>query len=174
MPDTSLGITYPSSTDHTRMWEHFQTLAQDIDNLITQGRISGSRIATGTVAAGSADSASVTTTEISIASVTANLTTGRTYRVRYATRIGTSVAGTLALVRVREDSVAGTEMIGDNVYLGSSGSAGNPAVMEGEYTAVATGAKTFHLTITRAGGTGDVRRESSFMPTYIYVDYIRE
>ncbi|RKN38445.1 hypothetical protein [Micromonospora endolithica] len=33
MPDTSRGITYPSSTGHTRIWEHFQTLADDVDGL---------------------------------------------------------------------------------------------------------------------------------------------
>lgn len=31
MPDTPRGYTYPASTDHTRLWEHFQTLATDID-----------------------------------------------------------------------------------------------------------------------------------------------
>ena len=31
MPDTSLGITYPASTAHTRIWEHVQTVAEDVD-----------------------------------------------------------------------------------------------------------------------------------------------
>jgi hypothetical protein len=31
MPDTTRGYTYPASTDHTRIWEHLQTLATDID-----------------------------------------------------------------------------------------------------------------------------------------------
>jgi hypothetical protein len=35
MPDTPLGITYPASTDHTRLWEHFQALAEDVDGLFT-------------------------------------------------------------------------------------------------------------------------------------------
>lgn len=34
MPNTPKGITYPSSTAHTRMWEHFQTLAQTADDAI--------------------------------------------------------------------------------------------------------------------------------------------
>ncbi|MEV4384399.1 hypothetical protein AB0J68_01520 [Micromonospora sp. NPDC049580] len=29
MPDTSLGLTYPASTAHTRIWEHIQELAND-------------------------------------------------------------------------------------------------------------------------------------------------
>ncbi|MER7517769.1 hypothetical protein [Streptomyces sp. NPDC126499] len=32
---TPKGITYPESTDHNRLWEHYQTLAEDIDALIT-------------------------------------------------------------------------------------------------------------------------------------------
>lgn len=31
MATTTRGYTYPASTDHTRLWEHFQTLATDID-----------------------------------------------------------------------------------------------------------------------------------------------
>ncbi|SIQ07439.1 hypothetical protein [Micromonospora avicenniae] len=34
MPTTSNGITYPTSSGHTRIWEHFQTLAEDVDGLI--------------------------------------------------------------------------------------------------------------------------------------------
>ncbi|MEH0547279.1 hypothetical protein QA802_30600 [Streptomyces sp. B21-105] len=32
---TAKGITYPESTDNTRLWEHIQTLAEDVDGLIT-------------------------------------------------------------------------------------------------------------------------------------------
>lgn len=38
MPDTTLGITYPASTDHTRLWEHMQTMADDVDGLIDTDR----------------------------------------------------------------------------------------------------------------------------------------
>lgn len=34
MPTTTGGIEYPASTGHARMWEHFQTMADDIDALI--------------------------------------------------------------------------------------------------------------------------------------------
>ncbi len=33
MPTTSLGLTYPASTGHTRLWEHLQTLAQNVNDL---------------------------------------------------------------------------------------------------------------------------------------------
>lgn len=32
--NTSKGITYPQSSDHTRLWEHMQTLATTADNII--------------------------------------------------------------------------------------------------------------------------------------------
>lgn len=35
MPDTGLGLTYPASTAHTRLWEHFQTLAETADEAIS-------------------------------------------------------------------------------------------------------------------------------------------
>lgn len=31
MPDTPLGFTYPASTGHSRLWEHLQELANDVD-----------------------------------------------------------------------------------------------------------------------------------------------
>lgn len=34
MPTTPLGITYPASTDHTRLWEHLQNLATTADTAI--------------------------------------------------------------------------------------------------------------------------------------------
>ncbi|MET7479526.1 hypothetical protein ABZT17_34905 [Streptomyces sp. NPDC005648] len=34
---TSKGIVYPQSTDHTRIWEHLQTLATDADQIIIGG-----------------------------------------------------------------------------------------------------------------------------------------
>lgn len=35
---TPLGITYPEAGDHTRLWEHLQTLAEDVDDLLTAVR----------------------------------------------------------------------------------------------------------------------------------------
>jgi hypothetical protein len=31
---TPLGLTYPESGDHTRLWEHFQQLAEDTDDVV--------------------------------------------------------------------------------------------------------------------------------------------
>ena len=35
MPDTPLGIPYPASTGHTRLWEHLQGMADELDALLT-------------------------------------------------------------------------------------------------------------------------------------------
>lgn len=35
MPSTSRGYVYPDSSGHTRLWEHLQTLAVDVDDDIT-------------------------------------------------------------------------------------------------------------------------------------------
>lgn len=37
MPTTSLGLTYPASTGHTRIWEHVQTLAENVNSALTDG-----------------------------------------------------------------------------------------------------------------------------------------
>lgn len=171
MPDTSLGITYPASTAHTRIWEHLQTLADDVNTLMTTGRLSGSRIAT---AVEDTDSATFSTVETSLTSVAASLTTGRTYRIRLVTHIGTTVTNDTATVRVREDTVAGTELFGDVSTALSSSTVGTLVILEGEYTAVATASKTFVATAVRSGGTGLLRREAATTrATYLYVDYIR-
>lgn len=138
---------------------------------LTPGRFSGERIETSTE---TADSSTFTTTETSIGSVTASLVTGRTYRVRLFTRIGTTVANDVAIVRVREDSVAGAELVGDATAALTTSVTGNTVIQEIEYTATATGAKTFVATCVRSTGSGSLRREaSSTRPTYLYVDYIR-
>lgn len=137
---------------------------------LSAGRIPGERIATAVL---TGDFGAVTTVETSLGSVTAALVSGRTYRVRFVTRIGSTVANDTVLVRIREDTVAGNELIGDFYFLPSTGAAGNIIQAEGEYTASATAAKTFHLTVARNAGTGTYRREGTFMPTYIYVEYVR-
>lgn len=64
---TSKGITYPESTDHTRIWEHIQEVAQDVNGLITiassEAEDTSSRTTTSTTytdASGGAFSAAVT------------------------------------------------------------------------------------------------------------------
>lgn len=101
---TAKGITYPESTDHTRTWEHWQTMAEDIDALITIGTAenedSSSTTTTSTTftnTSGGAFSASLTvppsgTVVISIRSTHRNSSTNNT--LTHFEAVG-SVSGTV-------------------------------------------------------------------------------
>jgi hypothetical protein len=138
---------------------------------LVAGRLPGERIATGTKQ--TSDSASITTTETEIASVTASLVSGRTYGISVMVRVGSSVAGDTAIIRLREDTIAGTEVGGDNLHIPTSSSVGHPYLLYYEYVAVSTAAKTFIIGLVRNAGTGNIRREAaSTRPTFAFVDYI--
>lgn len=127
------------------------------------------RIATTTE---TSDSATFTTTETTIASVTAALVSGRTYRVRVTIRIASTVANDITIVRLREDNATGTEMTSGRITLETSG-LGNVLTIEAEYTAGATANKTFVAAGIRTAGTGNLRRVAALnRPTYLYVDYV--
>lgn len=138
---------------------------------LVAGRIPGERIATATVTSNSANIAS--TTEVQVASVTAALVSGRTYRVTAAIKADSSVAADTSDVRIREDNSTGTEMQLGRIDIKDA--AGRwPITLEAEYTAVSTGNKTFSVTMNRATGTGNVILiASSTVPGFAYVDYIR-
>lgn len=138
---------------------------------LVAGRYPGERIATSPY---DSDSTGFTTTETEVASVTAALVTGRTYRVRLHIRIGTSAANDIVNMRIRQDTTGGAEMTVDPLTLTSAGVAGNLFDVEVEHTASATGNKTFVATAQRTSGSGTIRREAAAnRPTYLYVDYIR-
>jgi hypothetical protein len=134
------------------------------------GRIPGERIATTVV---TADSAGFTTTEVSVASVTAELVSGRTYRLRAVPKWESDVADDRINARLREDDAVGTIMQSDNVRILVVSALGWGGVMEVEYTATATADKTFVLTGQRAGGTGTCKLGAgATRPVYLYVDYV--
>lgn len=120
------------------------------------------------------DGATFTTATVAFATCVAQLIAGRTYRIKFVTHIGLAAAttGDTANITIREDSAAGTELQGQaNIPLGTS-AAGNYAQIETDYTALATGPKTFVGTGQRAGGTGTLRREAAgIRPTILSVDY---
>jgi hypothetical protein len=118
------------------------------------------------------DSAVFTTTTTVISTVVAPLISGRTYRVKIVTHLGSTVGGDTANLGLREDSVSGTEMQGNANIPMTTSAAGVYCVAEADYTAVATGNKTFVATASRAAGTGNIRREGAgIRPTYFTVDY---
>ena len=169
MPDTSLGFTYPDASGNANLWEHFQALATDINDYIA----SHGRIAT-TIE--TSDSSTFTTTLTAIASVTAALVSGRTYKVRAITHLRTTVAADTANVQLREDNTAGTEMqTAAAVEIPSTTAGGHYFTLETEFTAVSTANKTFVLCAQRASGTGTLVREAAgIRPTLLYVDYAHD
>ncbi|MPZ27549.1 MAG: hypothetical protein GEV12_14355 [Micromonosporaceae bacterium] len=137
-------------------------------DIITVPTVPGSRIATTVVTADSAGFIS----EIVVMTVVAPLVTGRIYRVKFHGRFGGS-SGDTAGGLLREDSVSGTEMTGQVADI-QSGVAGGVFGFEAEYTATATGNKTFVVTGRRVSGAGTDRLEAATTrPAYLYVDFIR-
>lgn len=168
MPDTSLGFTYPDASGNVNLWEHFQELATDINDYIA----SHGRIATELQ---TSDSATFTTANTAIGTVTAALVSGRTYKIRLITHIGTTTGGDTADVNIRENNTAGVEIqAAVAVPIPTNTAVGHYVELEGEYTAVATGSKTFVAVASRNSGSGTLRREAAATrPHLFYVDYTR-
>lgn len=121
------------------------------------------------------DTSTVTTTETVADSVTASLVSGEKYRVRWAVGYTSDTAADTVFLRLRQDNVSGTVMTlvrGDNRVTNGAGSRW-VAEVEAEYTAAATGSKTFVGTYVRASGSGNVKVvAAATYPTYLYVDLI--
>jgi len=113
------------------------------------------------------------TSETLINSVTASLVSGATYKIRWDADVAGTVTGDLARFRIREDNVAGTQLSLKNSVIHGPGT-DYPIGFEVEYTAVATGSKTFVVTCLRQTGTGTLAcNANANEPSYLYVDYIR-
>lgn len=138
---------------------------------LVAGHIPGERIGT---TIDTADSGTFTTTETVVSTLTVALVSGRTYRVRSIVGCVTSVANDIYLGRIREDNVSGTILMERNRHVGTVSASGEELSLEAEYTAVATGNKTFVATGVRNGGTGTLHADATAVrPRYLYVDYIR-
>jgi hypothetical protein len=114
-----------------------------------------------------------TTTETVIDSVTAALVNGATYRIRWKVRVNPGTAGNDVQMAIREDNVSGTFI--DAVAVDLPIINRTPFMfLEGEYTAVATGNKTFVGTGDRVAGSGanDTPIASAASKSFLYVDYI--
>lgn len=137
---------------------------------IIAGRVSGERIATDV---NTAPTGSITTTETAVASVTAPLVSGRTYRLTFSGRIRSSVSGDDITFRLREDSTTGTVLWEIDTDL-EQASLNQPMRCEAEFTATTTADKTFIASMFRITGTGTLVEDAGAnAPSYLYVDYIR-
>lgn len=106
-------------------------------------------------------------------SVTASLVTGYLYRVRWVGQISSSVADGYSRMRIREDSISGTELQTRQMPTTIAASQSITAIMEAFYTAVANGSKTFVATCARQAGTGNLTAAASATaPVYLYVEFM--
>jgi hypothetical protein len=138
---------------------------------LVAGRIPGERIATNIV---TADSAAFTA-ETVVMTIVAPLVIGRTYAIWAFPRLASTIDNDDVLARIREDSVSGTELQVDLQELTADNQSGVGQTYDiyAQYTAVATGSKTFVVTAQRNAGTGSVRLENaSTRPSYAFVEYI--
>jgi len=118
------------------------------------------------------NSAGFTTTETVTDTVVADLISQLVYRVRCFTLYTSTVANDSDIVRIREDSLTGTVLQASRVFIPIVTSF--CVILEAEYTAVATGSKTFVVTGSRGSGTGTITHgANATAPVYLYVDYIR-
>lgn len=134
------------------------------------GAIPGERIETTTR---TSNSSAISTTETAIDTVTADVVSGRTYKVRYVYNWSGSVAADQFYLRTREGSgTGGTQLTYHNIRTAVTTQIfGN--TLEVEWTAGSTGSQSFSTTLVRQTGTGAATiRASSTQPAYLYVDYI--
>lgn len=138
---------------------------------ILAGRIPGERLATSIRIA---NSAGFTTTDTVTDSVTAPLVTGRLYLVKAYLLLRSTVANDTIVSRIREDALAGAQLLSARFTIHTTGSATNHVgILEVHYTAVATADKTFVSTSIRGSGTGTITAVAAASdPAYMSVDYI--
>lgn len=131
-------------------------------------RFPGQRIETTTI---TTDSATFTTTETSLATVTPFLVTGRTYRIIWIPAFEITIDGIIRAT-IREDTISGTIINLRDVWADNTGTA-TGVYVEGLYTAVATGDKTFVGSgdVLSGGGTANLNAAAIF-PSYFYVEYL--
>jgi recombinational DNA repair protein RecT len=138
---------------------------------LVAGRVPGERIATETV---TADSSTFTNTDTVMMTLVAPLVDGRTYQVGMTARFNSTVSNDDVLVRIREDNVSGTDLQFGQIELPFDSTVGHgPVVLFAEYTAVATGNKTFVCVADRNAGTGNLNMDASATgPARMWVDYL--
>lgn len=137
------------------------------------GRIPGQLV--GDVSVVTADSATFTTTETQVQTVTVPLVSGRTYKVCWMPKWRSTATGDSIVQRIREDSLAGNELQVARVVTGrDAGTTGYGALIVTLFTAVATANKTFSFTGQRghASDTGTINLEGGGShPNLAWVEY---
>lgn len=107
-----------------------------------------------------ATSSGFTTTETVTDTISVTLLSGRTYEVVHDGIWSSTVAGDGAQLRVREDSLTGTMLNGQDIHLQGAGRV-YMSHLRALYTAVSSGLKTFVVTGVRNVGTGTITRNAA-------------
>jgi hypothetical protein len=115
------------------------------------------------------------TPEIAATSVTATLVSGQKYKIWFHGRVSTDVANDTAGLRIREDAgVSGTQLGFTNMHIPTTTGNGFTTTLYAEYTAAASGSKTFTLTGQRTAGTGVAHRvrAAASSPAFLAIDKV--
>jgi hypothetical protein len=129
----------------------------------------GQRIATSTRTA----SVGTFTAETVIDTLVAPLITGKTYMLTWYGRLFKDVADGIARFRIREDSISGTVLAISQLYTTVTINQSFPTIIKVQYTAVATGDKTFVTTANRQTGTGNLTAQAAAdTVAYFYIEYV--
>lgn len=95
-PSTSLGISYPASSDHVRLWEHMQDMAEDVNGLMVHG--TGMAVASGAVNTITATSFSALPNNLTMAITNGNTTRAWLGLVSYGAWMLASASGVRATI----------------------------------------------------------------------------
>lgn len=145
-------------------------LATDINTVETATK---ERQATTTLTADSSTWSN--TPEVAATSVTATLVSGQKYAIWFHGRVSADVAADTAGLRIREDAgVSGTQLGFTNHSIATTSGNGFTTTCYAEYTAAASGSKTFTLTGQRTAGTGTAHRvrAAASSPAFMAIDKV--
>lgn len=153
-------LEYPDSTDNANLWEHFQTLADDVDASLTLRRGRGLMTAPTST---SSDGTAVTTTETRdsvLGNYTFTAVASRRYRVTLSgCAINTSVAADRYNWNIRDGGAgtptnASTVVASGSTVVTATGTAGRMTqAMSATFTPSA-GTRTLAFFLVRSSGTG--------------------
>lgn len=136
---------------------------------VIAGRIPGERIASGP----RTTTPATFTAETAVDTVTAALVSGRRYAIHWYANVQSSVAADQVGIKIREDSVSGTQMTNQRAPVLTTAGVAYPVAQYAEFTAVSTGNKTFVGTMVRSVGTGNITAgASATQQAHIYVEYL--
>lgn len=100
------------------------------------------------------------TAETTVDSITAPLIDGGVYEVRYVGTFSSSVAADKVSGRLYDTNTAGTKLY-DTTQVVVATNSQITLLLEAEFTATATGNRTFIVTGTRFSGTGNITRQAA-------------